>query len=313
MNRLRIYQDLRFREHPAGEIHIESPKRLRAVAEAFDKSDVLCDAEFSDGILCESAQMELAHAPEYIAHLKRWCDLSEFIPSAEIELSPKSWVAIQAAAGSCIDAVQSALDGDIDCAFVAPRPPGHHAEYRRPLGFCMINNIAIAASYALKNGVGKVAILDFDLHHGNGTQNIFWNNPNALFMSFHQDRLFPLTTGTTQEQGGLDALGMTINLPLQPGVGDEILPGMFEDVINPAIKNYQPEMIFLSAGFDGHKDDILGNLQFTEDGFRWITQQALKWASDLKCPIVSVLEGGYTLESLASSALVHCETLLLGK
>ncbi len=312
MKRLRIYQDKRFRDHPAGDSHVESADRLRAVEAAIFESTVLKDAEFSDAVNVDRKYLNLVHKAEYLDQLKQLCDSSARIESAEIDVAPKSWNAAMLAAGASSDAVLSLLANEIDVGFVAPRPPGHHAESQKSLGFCLINNAAVAAVTALENGIKRVAILDWDLHHGNGTQEIFWNDPRVLFMSFHQRNLYPKISGNEDETGGPNAPGLTINRPLEPETGDECIAGLFDHTLTPAITAFKPELLIISAGFDGHRDDLLGKLTFTENGYIDMTRRVLQWGNTLGCGIVSILEGGYALTPLALCTVAHCETLLKG-
>ncbi len=310
MKRLRIYQDKRFREHPAGEGHVESAERLKIVEAAIDNSAILHDAEFSDAVFVDPKLLRKVHTAEYLESIEQQCNDNSTILTAEIIVAPKSWQAALLGAGACADAVNSVLSNEIDYAFIAPRPPGHHAESNQALGFCLINNVAVTAMAALESGVKRVAILDWDLHHGNGTQEIFWNEPRVLFMSMHQRNLYPAFSGNERETGGPEAPGKTLNLPLEPGTGNEVLSDIFRQNLTPELEKFKPELILISAGFDGHREDPLGRLLFTEDGFEFMTKEILQWSKKFGCGIVSVLEGGYGLKSLADSTVVHLETIV---
>ena len=313
MNRLRIYQDPCYRDHLASINHPESPARLQAIADAINAAPALKDAEFSGGVPVERSALERVHDPEYLDDLAEWCRQGTFIASAEIPVDEKSWHALRHAAGAAVDAVASAVDDEIDAAFLAIRPPGHHAERDRALGFCLVNNVAIAAGEALARGLERVAILDFDLHHGNGTQHIFWDEPRVLFISIHEAHLYPAFTGSVDERGGPNAIGKNINIPLKAGSGDEALHSAFDEICDAAISSFQPQLLLLSAGFDGHVDDPLGSLRYSDDGYKYISNRVLQWSAVYGCKIVSILEGGYNTEVLARCVTDHCTMLLEGK
>jgi acetoin utilization deacetylase AcuC-like enzyme len=227
---------------------------------------------------------------------------------ADTVLSPSSWEAIAHAVGGSVAAVNEVMRGNAANAFVAVRPPGHHAETAVPMGFCVFNSAAIAARHAQKvHGAERVAILDFDVHHGNGTQEIFWSDPSVLYASTHQMPLFP-GTGAADERGEHDTI---VNAPLSPGNDGTHFREALETKILPRIDAFRPDFIVISAGFDAHKLDPLGGLNLVESDFAWATSRIMEIAdAHAKGRVVSVLEGGYDLEGLARSAAAHILTLM---
>ena len=216
--------------------------------------------------------------------------------------------AVRRAAGSSIVAVDNVINGIARSAFCAVRPPGHHAEIERSMGFCFINNVAVGAMYAHKHyGMERIAIIDFDVHHGNGTQQIFWDKEEILFASSHQYPLFP-GTGSSEEKGINNNI---INIPLSRGADSDTFRQSYEKYIFPAVDAFSPEIIFISAGFDAHVDDPLSQMQLNEDDFFWITQEIRKIA-ELHCDgkIVSMLEGGYNYKALCTSVRAHISALI---
>lgn len=218
-----------------------------------------------------------------------------------------SWEAAMRAIGGAEAAVDAVLSGEVANAFVAMRPPGHHAERDRSMGFCLFGNVAIAARYALDHhGLARVAVLDFDVHHGNGTQDLLWNEPRALFVSSQQYPLWP-GTGAATETG---AHGQVLNLPLAPGSGTDAMRKAWTNALG-RVRAFGPELILVSAGFDAHRDDPLAGLDWTEADYDWITRAICRVAADC-CGgrVVSLLEGGYDLDALAASVATHLGVLM---
>jgi acetoin utilization deacetylase AcuC-like enzyme len=223
-------------------------------------------------------------------------------------MSPGSLRAAYLGVGAMIKAVDMVLGGEVTNAFAAMRPPGHHAERTTPMGFCLFGNIAIAAKHALDHhGLERVAVVDFDVHHGNGTQDLLWNEPRSLFISSHQMPLYP-GTGAPSERG---AHNNVLNIALDAGSGGGELKKAYERVVFPALNDFKPQLILISAGFDAHAADPLANLNWQVDDFVWVTDELCKIA-DAHCEgrIVSTLEGGYDLEALAASSVAHLKTLI---
>ena len=227
---------------------------------------------------------------------------------ADTWMSPGSLAAAHRAAGGAVRAVDLVLAGEVGNAFVATRPPGHHAERETPMGFCLFGNVAVAAKHALDHhGLARVAVVDFDVNHGNGTQDLLEDEARALFISSHQFPLWP-GTGTADETGPHDTV---MNLPIAPGTGSEEFRRLYEDKVFPRIEAFAPELILVSAGFDAHADDPLADLRLETEDFAWITDRLCDLADTL-CGgrLVSCLEGGYDLDALAESAAAHVDRLI---
>jgi len=259
--------------------------------------------------ICDDAHLRLAHPQSHIDRIKssvpaeRWTQLDP-----DTAMSPGSLDAALRAVGANVAAVDAVLAGDVANAFVACRPPGHHAEKENPMGFCLFSNVAIAALHALENcGLERVAILDFDVHHGNGTQDVLWDEPRVRFASSHQMPLYP-GSGGAQERG---AHGNIINIPLGDGTGGAVMRTNWQASILPAVQEFAPQLILVSAGFDAHKDDPLAGLTWETEDFSWLTHRICDLA-DAVCDgrVVSTLEGGYDLGALAASAAAHVEVLM---
>ncbi len=225
-------------------------------------------------------------------------------------LSPGSWEAALRAVGGACFAVDEVMEGKVTNAFVAMRPPGHHCETRKPMGFCLMNQVAIAARHAqAKYGLQRVAIVDFDVHHGNGTQEIFWADDSVLYCSTHEMPLYP----GTGAQGETGAVNTIVNAPLRSGDDGAVFKEAMETRILPRITSFAPDLILISAGFDAHVRDPLASLRLLDTDFGWITRRLMEIA-DQKCEgrVVSLLEGGYDLEGLATSAAAHVTALMHG-
>jgi len=223
-------------------------------------------------------------------------------------MSPGSWEAALRSAGGAVFAVDEVMTRKVMNAFVATRPPGHHAEMANPMGFCFFNNAAVAARHAQAvHGVERVAIVDFDVHHGNGTQDIFWADKSVLYASTHQMPLYP-GTGARDERGEHDQI---VNAPLSAGDGGDIFREAFEVAILPRVEAFSPDLVIISAGFDGHHRDPLGNLKLREEDFAWATRKLMEIAGR-RCGhrVVSLLEGGYDLDSLGRSVAAHVAALM---
>jgi acetoin utilization deacetylase AcuC-like enzyme len=290
---------------PAG--HPERPQRISAVTEA------LCDARFSGLTRKASAaagldRVLLAHDGGYVEELEKALPEEGVVQiEADSYLSPESFNVALHAVGAACAAVDAVAGGAAGNAFVAARPPGHHAEADRPMGFCLFNHAAIAARHAQKaHGIGRVAILDWDVHHGNGTQAIVWDDPSILYASTHQMPLYP-GTGAASETGA----GNIFNAPLSAGdEGAEFQEALNERVF-PAIAKFAPELIIISAGFDAHWRDPLASVNLREEDFAWATEAVMRLA-DRHCSgrVVSLLEGGYDLTGLGDSVAAHVATLM---
>jgi acetoin utilization deacetylase AcuC-like enzyme len=252
------------------------------------------------------------HKPSYVAALKQHVPATgRVMLDADTSMSPGSLPAAYLAAGGALAAADAIVAGRVDNAFCAVRPPGHHAEHDRAMGFCLFNNVAIAARYfQRRHGLARVLIVDWDVHHGNGTQHSFDDDPSVLFFSTHQYPHYP-GTGRATERGRGKGEGATINVPMEAGEGDEAYLAVFQKVLVPAADDFRPDVVIISAGFDAHRDDPLASMGLTEDGYAELTRIVAGIARrHSKGRILSSLEGGYNLHALSVSVERHVTALL---
>ena len=309
MKELAVFTHKACRLHDTPQGHPEQVARLDVVINAL-KSPGLEKIDWQENPpKATTAQLEYAHTPAYVQKILTSAPATGHLwLDEDTAISPHSIDAALYAAGAGIAAVNHIMAGHAKKAFCATRPPGHHAEKDKPMGFCLFANAAIAGWHAIKaHGIKQVAIIDFDVHHGNGTANIVDGHPEFIFASTHQFPFYP-GTGAPSETG---SLGNIINVPLNEGDGGAQFRKAFTDKILPALENFKPEIIIISAGFDAHKDDPLGKINLTEDDYVWVTRELQKIADrHAKGRIVSMLEGGYNLTSLANSATAHVGQML---
>ncbi len=293
---------------PAG--HPERPDRLRAIERALEQEKFQNLARV-EAPLADLATIALCHPMDYVTAIRDATPKDSLVSlDADTSMSPGSFEAALRAAGGAVFAVDEVMTGKARNAFIATRPPGHHTETARPMGFCLFNNAAIAARYAQKRyGIAHVAIVDFDVHHGNGSQDIFWADRTVMYGSTHQMPLYP-GTGAKDERGEHDTI---VNAPLRPGDAGDRLRDAFENVILPRLRDFSPELLIISAGFDAHMRDPLANLNLLEADFAWATGKLMDAAErSAQGRVVSVLEGGYDLQALANSVAAHVTTLMQG-
>jgi acetoin utilization deacetylase AcuC-like enzyme len=296
--------------HDMGEGHPERPDRLRAIERAFESENFQMLARDS-APRAEISAIARVHPLDYIEAIRAATPTQGLTAiDQDTSMSPGTFEAALRSAGGAIFAVDEVMTRKVRNAFVATRPPGHHAELATPMGFCFFNNAAVAARHARAvYGAERVAIMDFDVHHGNGTQHIFWNDRNVMYASTHEMPHYP-GTGSLSERGEHDQI---VNAPLRAGDAGETFREAMEVAILPRIDNFAPDLIIISAGFDGHRRDPLGNLNLVEADYVWATRKLMEIAQR-RCAgrIVSVLEGGYHLDSLARSVAAHVSTLMDG-
>jgi acetoin utilization deacetylase AcuC-like enzyme len=293
--------------------HPENPKRLRAILRAVRKHGLRSSLAFLEPYVPDLEFLEGIHRAEYLARFRESVRNGERVfATADCSICPASFEVALLAAGGVMAGVDAVLNGRVDNVFCAVRPPGHHAGLGSTMGFCFINNVAVGASYARTvYGVERIFILDWDVHHGNGTQEIFEEDPLTYYCSLHEHPTFCFPgTGRRMERGTGAGTGFTLNLPLKPHTGDQELIETFEKEVVPEIERFEPGLIMISAGFDAHSRDPIADLDLTENSFAYMTRRICELA-DRYCEgrIVSVLEGGYDGLSLASSAMVHLKML----
>jgi acetoin utilization deacetylase AcuC-like enzyme len=294
-------------EHSGGRHHPESPERLRAVLAALE-APAFAGLARREAPAASDAELARVHPRAYVERIRELAPREGLVRlDADTGMSPASLEAALRAAGAVVAAVDAVVAGEADNAFCAVRPPGHHAEPARAMGFCIFNNIAVGALHARQaHGLRRIAVVDFDVHHGNGTEAAFWDDPDLVYLSTHQSPLYP-GTGAPGDRGA----GNIYNAPLPPFAGSEEFRRVYAQMLLPALNAFGPELILVSAGFDAHKNDPLASLELVEADYAWITGELAAIArSHARGRIVSTLEGGYNLEALAASAAAHVEALL---
>lgn len=297
--------------HEGSTNHPERPARLQAIRKRFQNSGLAQKLLKQPCPEVERSLLEEVHTAEYVEKLDRLTHFGATQLDADTYCSEGSWEAALRAAGAMQAAVKGVVEGRFQRAFCGVRPPGHHARPGAAMGFCLFGNVAVGAQAALKSPlIERVAILDWDVHHGNGTEEIFLERADVFYASLHQYPAYP-ATGDALERGHGEGEGYNLNVPLAPGSGDaEFLAGWREH-IRPALTEYKPQILLISAGFDADFRDPLGDLNVTTAGFRALSQEVMNWA-DENCAgrVVSVLEGGYDCEALAEDVEAHVETML---
>jgi len=287
--------------HDTGRGHPECAARLSAIAEVFERAGVSTSSRRISS--AREADVARVHTREHIRAIKEYCKSGATYPDPDVVMGPGSWEAAMLAAGTAIAACKGVAAGEIRRAFCAVRPPGHHAEADRAMGFCLFNNVAVAARWLqAEAGVKRVAILDWDVHHGNGTQHSFYNDDTVLYVSLHQHPLYP-GTGQAHERGKNNT---NLNIPLPPGAGPEQWLEALGKKAVPVLEAFAPDFLLISCGFDAHRSDPLAHQRLETETFAEMTRAVVHLAGGR---IVSLLEGGYHLEALGASALAHFKAL----
>ncbi len=315
MHRTGIAADPRVKQHDPGPGHPEQPDRFTVVMNRLESSGLLQDLVRLEARSATNDELALVHTRAYLELVEReTAQGRRQLSTGDTDIGRHSLEAARLAAGSALTAVDAVFSGTVVNAFSVVRPPGHHASAGRGMGFCFFNNVAIAARYAQRRyGVERVLIADWDVHHGNGTQDIFYEDGSVLFFSTHQWPWYP-GTGAASETGEGAGAGKTMNCPFPAGSGAAEIGGAFRNVLLPAAREFRPDLVLLSAGFDSRINDPLGQFTLTDSDFLELTRTMTSLAAQY-CDgrLVSVLEGGYNLEGLASAAEAHVRGLLGGR
>jgi acetoin utilization deacetylase AcuC-like enzyme len=316
MNKTGFLYDERYQLHETGDYHPEVPDRLPSVYSGIKEAGLLSRLVLIKASMPEMKWIESVHDKNYVQRFESACSSGKKVfDSPDNQMCPFTYETALLAVGGIMDAVRQVMDGELNNAFCAVRPPGHHAEVNQAMGFCYFNNIAIAARYIQKQwGVARVGIVDFDVHHGNGTQHIFEDDPSVFYYSIHQHPSFAYPgTGREFEYGKNTGYGYTKNSPVLPGQGDKEYKQLMQRDLFPAFADFNPEVILVSAGFDAHMDDEMSDIRLSTEGFSWIAQKIVEMANSYaKGRLISILEGGYSLQRLPELARNHVEILLNG-
>lgn len=311
-NRIGLVRDESFLDHEAPGYHPECPERLSAILGALDASPLGRGVRRFPARPATTAELERAHDGGYVRRALDALGQGSGYFDPDTFFSSGTRAAALGAAGGCLDAALALERGELDLAFGIVRPPGHHATRRSAMGFCIFNNIAVSAAGLLAAGLERILIFDFDVHHGNGTQDIFWKDPRVLFVSFHLWPHYP-GSGLPMELGEGPGRGFTINVPFPHGTGNAEYRSAVEELLEPLAQRFEPQAVLVSAGYDGHRDDPLGGLTLDEDGYRMMGGRLRQLADrHAKGRLMFFLEGGYNREALAASVVATLEGATAG-
>ena len=296
--------------HDTGEHNPERPERLQASIKGLQASDFWGDLHQIEATPVTLEQLHYTHIQEHINRVKWHCE-NDLPLDYDTPTSSASYDIACLSTGGVLRTADAVMEGIVSNAFALVRPPGHHATPTRSMGFCLFNNVAIAARYLQReHGVRRVAIVDWDVHHGNGTQDIFYDDPSVFFFSAHQVPLYP-GTGMVNETGTGGAVGTTLNVPMRPGSGPSDYIEAFQQTLKPALFDFSPDFLIISAGFDAHRLDPLAAIDMTADGFASLTDILCEIASEIcEGRLISALEGGYDLKGLSESVVAHVGRLM---
>ena len=302
-------------QHDMGGYHPESPRRLEAIMGRLKQAGLLSSLVPLEPVSTDhdwlGGWITQVHGSTYIDDLERKSPREGRVSlDPDTSISPGSLKAAYMAVSGALAAADALMEGRVNNVFCAVRPPGHHAESTRAMGFCLFNNVAVTTRYLQKrHGLERIAIVDWDVHHGNGTQEAFYQDPSVFYFSTHQFPLYP-GTGKADERGAGRGTGYTLNVPLPAGKGDEEYLNVFNNVLRPALKAYRPDAVIISAGFDAHRDDPLAGMNLSTEGYVALTRIVMELAGEFsQGRVLSCLEGGYNLEALASSVEGHLRAL----
>lgn len=314
MKKTGFLYDERYQLHDTGRYHPEVPERVQAIYNGIKAAGLLPKLKILQAVPADLQWIEAVHERSYIRRFQAACQSGDStLDNPDNQMCAKTYETALLAAGGVLEAARLVLKGEIDNAFCAIRPPGHHAENNRAMGFCYFNNVAIAARYIQQQGnIKRVGIVDFDVHHGNGTQHIFDQDPSVFYYSIHQHPSFAYPgTGREFEKGSGPGYGFTLNSPVLPGQGDSEYQRLLKKDLIPSFDAFNPEVIIVSAGFDAHTDDDMADIQLSTKGFTWVMKQIVDMAERYSNGrIISVLEGGYALERLPELAKNHVSVLM---
>lgn len=301
-----------FLKHEPPDYHPERPERVKRIMNHLREVDLLTRLKEISFSPAEESWIAEIHSPIYIDRVREMCLRNyPFLDFGDTYINEYSYDVAKLAVGATFGAADGILSGEVERCFCCVRPPGHHAERERGMGFCIFNNVAVLARYLQKkHGLQRIAIVDWDVHHGNGTQQAFYEDPTVFYLSVHQFPHYP-GSGAENERGKGPGEGYTLNVPLDAGAGDAEYLAVFRDKLIPALETFKPEIILISAGFDAHRNDPLSGMQVTEEGFFEMTRLLAELADrHTAARMVSVLEGGYDLEALPKSVEAHIRAML---
>lgn len=307
---IQVIADARFQSHRGPDGHPERPERLLAIGEAID--DFRDRVELAPPRAAQADEILRVHDPRLLAFLESTSGQPLGQIDADTYFAPLSYEVACLAAGSCVDLTRRVMRGQVARGLAAIRPPGHHAEADRSMGFCLFNNLAIAVrALQAEEGAPRILVFDWDVHHGNGTQHIFQSDRDVLYISTHQFPFYP-GTGDFGEEGSDAGVGSTINIPMPAGCGDSEYIGVLQRIVVPAAIAFEPDVILISCGFDAHRDDPLGAMEISQGGYRAMSMM-MRWLADTLCEgrIVFILEGGYSLVGIREGAQAVLESLTI--